>query len=409
VSLAQQIAWRYFKGKKSAQAINIISWISMGAILVATAAMIILFSVFNGIEGLTKDLYTAFYPDIKIAPVKGKFAQLSEAQLDQIEAHKLVDLYSLTLEDMVMFAGEEQQKIGAIKGVENSWFEINSLPKYMLDGAPMFQEGSAIPPAIVGLRVANALKVEAGNVFATFNIYYPKPGGNYSSIQPSEAFNNITVQPTGIFRVEPAIDERYAIIPLKAARELLQQPLGFSSIDIKLKADVTYAEAKSALAQIVGEDFVVADKYEQNKTLFMILNSEKWAVYAILLLVMLIASFNMIGALSMLVIEKKQDIAILKSMGLTPKKVQQIFLNSGLIMAGIGGLGGLAIGYIICFCQQQFGIVGMGSGFIVDAYPVVFKWVDFVVVIITVVIVGLLASIYPAYKAAKSPTIIKVD
>lgn len=409
MSIAQKIAWRYFKGKKSAQAINIISWISMSAILVATAAMIILFSVFNGIEGLTKDLYTAFYPDIKISAVKGKFGELSTEQLEQIRKSDVVALSSITLEDMVMFAGEDQQKIGAIKGVENAWFEINNIPKFMLEGAPMFEFGTTIPSAIVGLRIANALNVQPGNIFSSFNIYYPKPGGSYNSINPNDAFNSVSVQPTGIFRVEPSIDEKYALIPLNTARQLLEQPTGFTSIDIKLEANVSHAAAKEKLQAIVGDVFIVADKYEQNKTLFMILNSEKWAIYAILLLVMLIASFNMIGSLSMLVMEKKQDIAILKSMGLTNQQVRGIFLNSGFLMAGMGGLGGLCIGYLVCILQQQFGLIGMGSGFIVDAYPVVFKGFDFIIVIVTVVVVGILASIYPAFKAAKSPTVIKID
>lgn len=410
MNTANKIAWRYATGKKSAQAINIISWISMAAILFSTAAMIILFSVYNGIEGITKDLYTAFYPDIKISPKTGKYFKGNPNQITTLNQTDAISLYSYTLEDMVMIANQDQNKIAHLIGVNNDWFKINSIDNHMVEGVAAFNELYTIPPAIVGLRLAASLGIEANNIFTNFTVYHPKTNYNFASAEGVEGFNQLNIQPSGIFRVASMMDEKYIIVPIKFATQLFEKDNEFSTIAIKAKEpnkiETLIEELKKTFPE---EHFLIEDKYEQNKTLYMILNSEKWAVYAILLMVMLVASFNMIGSLSMLALEKKKDIVILKSLGATDKLIYQIFLRSGLLLTGIGALGGLVFGYIICWLQQQFGIIEMGGGFIVNAYPVAFKLSDFILVLISIIIIGLIASIFPATKAAKSSLVLKEE
>ncbi len=380
----------------------------MAAIMFSTAAMVVLFSVYNGIEGITKELYTAFYPDIKIVPAQGKYFEGQPGWPAALDADKAVDKWSYTLEDMALFVGTEQQKIGHVMGVSNSWFGINNVQQHMLDGQPFFTERTTIPEAVVGVRIANTLGLEADNIFSGFTIYHPRSGAKFST-DYTNAYNSLHVQPSGIFRVAAAFDDKYVLVPLQAASKLFGVSNRYSSIDIRLQPGVSFREAKKALARIVGDQFVILDKYEQNKTLYMILNSEKWAVYAILLMVMLVASFNMVGSLTMLVLEKKRDIAILKSMGAPAGTIKSIFLKSGFFLAGTGGGAGLLLGYLVCLAQKYLGLISMGEGFVVSSYPVAFKLSDFILVIISVVVTGFIASYYPAIKAARSSLIIKEE
>ena len=219
-----------------------------------------------------------------------------------------MEQWSYTIEDMALFSGERQQKIGKILGVSNSWFEINNLQKYILDGQAYFNEKSNTPQAVVGARIANTLGLESDNIFSNFAVYYPKVGANFST-DYANAYSSINIQPTGIFRVATEFDDKYVIVPIRKAQELMEQQHQFSGIDFKLKKGATFKAAKAEIKQIIAgvDNFSILDRYEQNKTLYMVLNSEKWAVYAILLMVMLVASFNMIGSLSMLVLEKKKN------------------------------------------------------------------------------------------------------
>lgn len=410
MNTAHKIAWRYVTGKKSAQAINVISWISMIAILFSTAAMVVLFSVYNGIEGITKDLYTAFFPDLKITPKQGKYFEGTRQQVAHLNKEDGIDKWSYTLEDMALISSQEHNVIAQIVGVNNDWFEINNLHKHMVEGEASLNPQSPIPQAIIGLKLAASLGVEANNIFSNFAVFHPKKNQRLVGQDMHNAYNQVNIQPTGIFRVAAAMDEKYIIVPIQVAAQLLERPTQFSAIAIKVNNEKDIPNIKKSLSTIFPETaFEMADKYEQNKTLYMILNSEKWAVYAILLMVMLVASFNMIGSLSMLALEKKKDIVILKSMGASNIFIRSLFLRSGLLLTGIGALGGLVLGYLICFCQQQFGLVSMGSGFIVDAYPVAFQWSDFLLVLVSVILVGFIASIFPASKAARSPMILNEE
>jgi len=399
MNLSFLIAKRYFRSKKSLQAINIISWISISAIAVSTAAMIILFSVFNGLESTVKSMYTSFYPDIKIEVKKGKFFTVSEAQKEKLSALPGIGAISYSLEDMVLLSNEDEQKPATLKGVDNTWFAISGLDSFMLHGTAGWNTGLPYTPVIIGLSTASSLSVDVYNAFSSLNIYYPRPEANFAQ-NPEALLNRILVKPEGLFHVQEDFDGKYVLIPLTAAQRLFQKKNEISSIEMKTTNGFSESRTRKAISAILGKGFIIANRFQQNKTLYVIMKSEKWAIYAILVLVLLIASFNMIGCLSMLVLEKRKDITILKSMGAGPRVVRLVFLYEGLMLAFAGAAIGIVTGLVVCLGQRYFGWVSLPNGLVITAYPVVFQFADFILVFCTASGIGLLAAWYPARRAA---------
>lgn len=408
LKLPFRIAYRYFKAKKSLQAIHIISWISMSAIAVSTAAMIILFSIFNGLEGTVKSLYSSFYPDVKIIAEKGKFFQISPKQQKEISQLNGIEAVSFSIEDMVLLANDGEQKPATLKGIQPPWFNISNLNQHMLDGEAAWDKGLPFAPAIVGLHIAITLKLDPKDAFSSLNIYYPKKG-QLLTRNLEAAFNQLQARPQGIFHIQEDFDNQYVLMPLEEVQELLNQEGYISSIEMKTNNSVSESKLISQLTEILGPNHKVLTRYQQNKTLYAIMQSEKWAVYIILALVMVIASFNMVGSLSMLVLEKKQDIMILKSMGASTRTIQVTFLFSGLILSLVGASIGMSIGYLICLGQSYFGWVKLPDGFIMNAYPVSFQFTDFILVLSSALFIGWMAAIYPAKKAAVQQIILRDD
>ncbi len=405
---AFKIAWRYFRGKKSAQAINIISWISIVAIAVSSAAMVILFSVFNGLEGTVQDLYSAFYPEMKITPSKGKFFELSDKQKQGIQQLKGVHYAASSIEDIVLLTGTKEQKVGTLKGIEDAWFNVCGLDTFMVDGKADFKSNNRYTPAIAGIGVAMSLGIDINNDFSGLKIFYPKLGASITE-DPASALNSIIVKPKGTFRIQSEFDDQYILVPLRAAQYLFHQGDKISSVELKLNSVKDEKSVRTKLKAILGESFNIENRFEQNKTFFMIMRGEKWAVFAILLMVLLIASFNMIGSLSMVVLEKKNDIAILRSMGADKGLIRGIFLTEGMLLAGIGGSIGILFGILVCVGQMYFGWVSLPDGFIITAYPVSLQIMDILLVLITALVVGLLAAIYPAFKAARQSVFVREE
>ncbi len=405
---AFKIAWRYFRGKKSAQAINIISWISIGAIAVSSAAMIVLFSVFNGLENTVKDMYNAFNPEIKVTAGKGKFFSIPEERRKQIAGIEGIAAASYSVEDMVLLDGNEEQKIARLKGVDNAWFRVSELDSFMIDGQAAWKKDQSYTPAIMGLGVSIALGIDVNNAFSGLKIYYPRKGAVITE-NAEEALNNIVVKPEGNFRIQDEFDGQYVLVPFAAAGHLFGTGDQVSSLELDLKPGAAEDRVRSELQHILGADVVIANRFEQNKTFFMIMKSEKWAVYVILLMVLLIASFNMIGSLSMVVLEKKKDIAILKSMGARKKMIRLVFLTEGGLLAVFGSAIGMLAGLLLCIGQYYFGWISLPDGFIIDAYPVLLQVQDFVLVAFTALAVGLLAAWYPALKAARQAIYVREE
>jgi lipoprotein-releasing system permease protein len=395
-----QIALRYLRGKRSANAVPILSRISMLAIAVGSGALIVLFSVFNGFEGLVQELYKAFYPELRITAAKGKFFELSPAQQSRIAALPGIRRMSQVIEDNVLVNSNEEQLVVRLKGIDDHFISVNDIKPYIIEGNSELQ-GLPQPTAIIGMHIANQLGLDVRSFLSRLTVYYPNADAGPANLDPSRAFQSLQLKPEGVFRVQDEFDSRYVLAPLAQARELFRQPGRISSLEIAMDEGADGKKLKEQIAQMLGNAFVVETRFEQNRTLYMVMRTEKWAVYAILLLVLLIASFNMVGALSLLVLEKQKDVAILRAMGARPATIRLIFVLEGMLWALVGGGIGLLLGLGICLGQQHFQWIKLQGAFIIEAYPVVLQGADFALVIATVLVVGLLAAWYPAMRATR--------
>ena len=399
--LSWQLAWRYLRGKRGANIVPILSRISMVAIAVGGCAMIVLFSIFNGFENLVKDLYKAFYPEIKITVAKGKFFSLDPNQLISLKNIQGVAALTTVIEDNVLLHANDEQQVVTLKGIDDRFLKVNNIKPFIYEGAVSVKE-SPVPTAIIGLQTANRLGIDINNVFNRLSVYYPNTKSENLSLNLQSAFQNLQLMPDGIFRIQDEFDGKYILAPIKKVQELFLQPGKYSSIELSLNKDVDAEDIQQHLQQLLGKNYVVATRFEQNRTLYMVMKTEKWAVYGILVLVLLIASFNMVGALTLLVIEKQKDIAILRAMGAQNNMIRSMFMSEGVLWAVIGGSVGIVLGALFCLGQQHFHWIKLQGAFIIDAYPVAMQWMDFLIVIATVVLVGLLASWYPALRATKA-------
>lgn len=395
-----QLAWRYMRGKGSANVVPILSRISMLAIAVGSGALIVLFSVFNGFENLIKDLYKAFYPELRITPAKGKFFALEPAKLQAIQKIDGITAISRVIEDKVLVNSQDEQMVAVLKGVDRQYFRVNNIKPYIYAGRDSVTEG-AMPTAILGLFIANQMAVDVDNVFSRLSIHYPNAITPASSLNPTDAIQSLQLKPDGVFRVQDEFDRQYILAPLFDVQGLFGQPDRFSSLELSVRPGSDPANLKRQLQQALGNAFHVDTRYEQNKTMYLVMQTEKWAVYAILLLVLLIASFNMVGALTLLVMEKRKDVAMLKAMGARSSTIHKIFLMEGILWAFTGGTIGLVVGGLLCLGQQKFHWIRLQGMFIIDSYPVSMLWSDFLVVILTVMVIGFLAALYPALRATR--------
>ena len=391
-------AWRYFRSKKSTNAINIIAWISVLAIAVGTTALIIVLSVFNGFEGLVKGMYTDFYADIRIAPVTGKIIQLSPAQIDQIKKIKSIDAVSLVAEEKAVLVNGDYQSIVFIKGVDENFTATNNITAHIVNGA--YDLGTAEKPKIViGAGIENATGIDIERHLYPVTLFLPnRKANNLSSL---DAMNSYNVDPSGTFLVQQDFDNKYIFSNLPFLKYMLDLKADdYSSVEIKVHNDRS-KNVKEELQKLLGEKFLVQTRYEQNQSLFTVMQVEKWVIYGILSLILVVAAFNMIGALTMLVLEKQKDIAVLKAMGADDNLIQKIFLSEGFVLAGMGGTIGIILATAICYLQTKFRLIKLGGGtFIIDYYPVKMVATDFILVVATVFIIALLAAWIPSRKAS---------
>ena len=395
-------AWRYFKSKKSTNAINIIAYISVIAITVGAAALIIVLSVFNGFESLVKNLYSDFYADIKISPAKGQILQLNSQQLNTIKANANIAAYTFVVEEKALLKNGNNQATVLVKGVDTNYTAITNIAKHVVHGS--FEVGTAHQPEIVmGAGIENATGIFLEQVLEKPVLFLP----NKSAVKLNnlnDAFLSYNVMPTGTFVVQQDFDNKY-IFTNKAFMQFMlnldSSQYSYSEIKLKTNSDKEAAKTATLLQKNLGENFIVQTRYEQNKSLYSIMKMEKWIIYGILSLILIVAAFNMIGALTMLVLEKQKDIAILKAMGANNNTIKNIFINNGIILAMIGSLTGIALATIICWLQVKFKLLKLGGSFVVDYYPVEIRWQDFILVLVTVFVIALLASYLPARKASK--------
>lgn len=402
-------ATRYLIARKSTQAINIISWVSITAIAVGASALIIVLSVFNGFEDLVKSLYSSFYPEIKVSPERGKTMLVDPSRLDSLRALYGVGTVSEVLEEKGVLQYNGERVIAVMKGVDSAYARVTGLPRRIIRGS--FATGSdTLPQAVLGTGIEAALGVDVQRDFIPLVLYLPNAAAQ-SFTTAGQAFHVGQLHPAGTFAIQQDFDNQYVITSLDYLRSLMGlSPQTVSGLEIALQPGADPDRAKTAIRALMGPGCLVQDRYEQNRSLYGIMQTEKWAVYAILCFIFVVAAFNMIGSLSMLVIEKRRDISILKAMGAAPALVQRIFLAEGLLIAASGALAGTLFAVLICMGQQRFGWVRLGAGtFVVDQYPVSMKAGDFLLVWVTIVVIALAAAWYPARRAARQPVDLKAE
>lgn len=368
---------------------------------VGTAALIIVMSVFNGFESLIKSLYKVFYTDLVIVPAEGKFF-LPDEDLDELLRNTPdIVAYTSVLEENVLTEYNGRQYIATLKGVDNRYYDVvNELGDYIVDGSSNLDfEGT--PLALMGAGVAYTLGISPSAPSNYLTLYMPR-GDKTSITDVANAFRIESILPGGIFMVQQDFDSKFLITPISFARQLMAEPDKISAIEIRLRNARQAEDIQMELQQRIPASLKVKTRYQQNETLYRVMRTEKWVVFAILSFIVLIAAFNVVGSLSMLVIEKRRDIATLKALGADTSQIRRIFLLEGMLMSLLGAGTGLLVGLVVCVIQIYFGVVTMpGSTFLVQYYPVELRMEDFVLVgVITFFISGLMAWL-PAHRAVQ--------
>lgn len=399
------IARRYLFAKKSHHAINIISGISVLGVAVATMAMVVTLSVFNGFQDLVADLFTAFDPELRITLTDGQTVSTKDPALLQLKKHQAVAVYTPVLEGQALVVQDGRQQVVTIKGVADNITEQGHIQDILYGDGSFCLHADVLEYGILGIQLAQQLGLSA--YFENpLQVYAPKPGERVNIGNPLSSFNHEELQSPGVvFVVQQAkYDANYILTSLGFAQRLFERQGRLSGVEIKLKEGTNTDNAKQELQALLGERFKVRDRYEQQNDIFRVMRIEKLISHVFLSFILLVACFNIIGSLSMLMIDKRQDIRTLRSLGATDKQISTIFRLEGHIISLAGALLGLLLGGILCWAQQEFGLVSMGGSeglYIVDAYPVSVYLTDILLVLVTVLLVSWLAIWYPVNYLSK--------
>ncbi|MEZ4896265.1 MAG: FtsX-like permease family protein [Saprospiraceae bacterium] len=396
MNLALSIARRYLVGKKTTQAINLITGISVVGISVGTCALILILSVFNGFQGLIYQLFNSFNPDLKITPVTGKTFVPDSSTIANLRAMDGVLYVSETLEETALFEYKKASDAGKLKGVDTFYRHVTLIDSVLVQGADRLND-SLGNYAILGAGIESAIGANIQDAFNPITVYMPRK--TRSSLDRS--FETKFIYPSGIFSLQQDYDKELVIAPLPLVRSLLGYHHEVSSLEIRLDPSMDPALTQSHIQQEVGPDYRVQNKLEQQSAFLRLMNIEKWVAFAILSLAMLLVIVNLIGALWMIVLDKRQDISQLKAMGAPSRLVRDVFLYLGFLLGGIGLVSGFILALVIYGLQIRYKLLSMGEGFIVDAYPIQLLAVDFIATTIIVMLVVGLASILPALRADK--------
>jgi lipoprotein-releasing system permease protein len=401
-------AWRYFKAKKTTNAINIIAWISITAMIIGTTALILVLSVFNGFEDLVKSLYSSFYPDVKISPVSGKVITLTQEQLDKIRSVKGVKAVSMVVEERALLQNQgsdstspDFQSVVFIKGVDSNYTKVTTVADHLISGS--FNTGNADHPLLIlGAGIQNAIAVQSDRNVRPLAVYMPRKG-EVRLDDPFQSLSAESVNTSAAFVIQQDFDNKYAITNLAFVKRMLaMDDNSYSAAELAVMPDVDADDVRDGLKNVLGKNYLVQNRFEQNVNLFSVMRIEKWIIYAILSLILVVAAFNMVGALTMLVLEKKQDISVLHALGASRSFIQRIFLSEGLLLALAGGMIGMILAYLLGLLQTKYHLIPLeGNTFMIDYFPVKMVLSDFLLVAVTVLIISLIASWIPARKAAR--------
>ncbi len=400
-------AWRYFKAKKSANAINIIAWVTAAVIAFATCCQVLVLSVFNGFEDLVKSLYSSFYTDVKIVPAKGKTITLTPQQIAQIKQQPFIQAVCMEAEEKALLQNNDAdgaQTIVALKGVDTNYSAVCGVPGKTIKG--VFNTGTIDEPAIVmgaGIEYAAAVNLNAATGTQILTVILPKK--NASSNDPLESLSEGNVTPAGVFFIQQDFDNKYAITNLDfVKRQTGMTADEYSAAELKLKVNTNIKTAQQQLAAILGSNYKVQTLYEQNMSLYNTMRMEKWVIYAVFTLILIVSAFTMISALTMLVLEKQKDISVLQSMGAHTGMIKKIFLSEGLLLGTIGAVTGILLATLLCLLQLKFKLIKIGGGsFLIDYFPVKLVAADFLLVAATAGIIAFIAAWFPAQKASRQP------
>ena len=392
------IAWRYFRGKYAFQAIQIIAWVSVFAIAIGTAALITILSVSNGFTDVVKSLYADFYADVRVTPKQGKFFNISDAQYQNLKSIDGVKAISKVVENRALIVKGANQTVAIVKGVENSYGNINQIRNYLKRGEYAIGD-SQNPLFIMGIGIDQKLGLRRQLIGDTVQVYAVNRSGK--SITQLGQLNTLNAQESGVFSVQQEFDDQYVFTNVAFAQYLFDlQPFEVSALEFSINGN-NEKQIMAKIQQVLGPGFVVRNKYQQNIDLYRIMQVEKWIIFCILALIMLVASFNLVGALTMLVLEKEKDIHVLNAMGATSWDIQKIFLLLSAVMAMLGAMIGGGLASLFCWLQYKFHFIKLGGGsFVIDYYPIQPMLIDYVAIISLVVGIALLAGWIPSRKAA---------
>lgn len=405
MNTALYIARRYLFSKKSTNVINVISAISVLGVAVATMALVVVLSVFNGFSDLVATFFTAFDPTIKVVPVSGKTCSVNDPALMQIRSMEEIDVATECVEDQALAIYGNQQAMVNIKGVDDNFDQLTHIRDICYGEGTFELHAADLQYGIPGIRLAQTMNMPA-RFLGYMYIYAPNREGQLDMMNPMDGFMvDSLLSPGVVFSVQQGkYDRNYILTSIEFARNLFQREGEISSLEIKLKPGSDIAATKEKMKAITGNRFKVLDRYEQQEDTFNIMKIEKLMAYFFLTFILVVACFNIIGSLSMLIIDKKKDVMTLRSLGARDSLIKRIFMIEGWMISIIGALIGVGLGLLLCLIQQQYGIVSLGQSsgsFVIDAYPVSVHYTDVALIFITVVIVGFISVLYPVRYATK--------
>ena len=396
------LAWRYLFSKKEHNIINVISGISMIGIMVSTAALVVVLSVFNGMSDIIGGWFNALHADYEITLREGKSFATDSFPIQQLRQIPGVKAVNEIVCDLSLANYDDRQELLYLKGVPDNYFQTNHFEGMLVDGDTALYKLRQ-PCAIMGTGSAGKLEVNLLS-YNLMKMYYPKrTKKNFANA--AEAFNTRYIIPNGVICTNTNYDENYIFCPISFVRELMDYEGEVTSLEIQLKEGANTAKVRKQIADLAGEKFLLKDQQEQEDSLYKTMKSEKFMIYLILAFILILAAFNIIGALGMLILEKKTNTAVLFSMGASKSLIQKVFIYEGIMVSALGGLAGTLLGALICFLQQTFHIVKLGGGgahYIIPYYPVQIRFTDLLVVLFTILVISLLTSIIPAYNLKKS-------
>ena len=400
------IARRYLISKKSHNAINVISAISVCGVALATFALVCTLSVFNGFQGMVAGFFTAFDPQLNITSIQGKVFPDNDSKILKVKALPEVAVFTRSLEDNALIQYKGKQAMAIVKGVDNNFEQLTQIDSILYGNGKFLLKDSKLNYAIMGIDLVS--KLNTGITFLDpLQIYAPKHDADIDIANPAAAFTVDNLYSPGVVFVvnQRKYDSQYLLTNLDFARHLFNYTNEVSSVELKLKPNVDIGNVKAKIKQIMGSNFKVEDRYEQQADVFKIMKVEKLISYIFLTFILLIACFNVIGSLSMLIIDKKNDVVTLRNLGANDKLIERVFLFEGRLISLAGAVIGLVIGVSLCYLQQKFGLIKLGgdnsSNFVVDAYPVVVQLGDIILIFVTVIVVGFLSVWYPVHYLSK--------